>query len=262
MRSSLTRIRWGARVAPVETTTTASDRLERPDLLGLLQGVPDFRSRRGVRHALAVLLAVALAAVLTGARSFAAIGEWAADTDPAVLSKLGVKAARIPGEATLRRAVAGVDAALLSRVVGAFLFTRTGTVAGRRVIAVDGKTVRGARAGATPAPHLVAAYDHDTGVVLGQLAVAARSNEIPTVRDLLGCFDLTGVVVTADAMHTQTDTATVIIAAGGHYVLQVKANQKGLYQACKALPWADIPQVRRNCQDLWIGGLRGVSVSS
>lgn len=243
MSSSLTRARTGARVVPVETTPTAPARLERPDLLELLEGVPDFRARRGVRHVLAVLLAVALAAVLTGARSFVAIGEWATDTDPGVLERLGVKTARIPCEATLRRAVTGADAAMLARVVGAFLFTRTATVAGRRVIAVDGKTVRGARAGAAAAPHLVAAYDHDTGVVLGQLAVAAKSNEIPTVRDLLACFDLSGVVVTADAMHTQTGTADLIIAGGGHYVLQVKANQKRLYQACKGLPWGDIPQV-------------------
>ena len=110
------------------------------------------------------------------------------------------------------------------------------------MIAIDGKTVRGARTrpdGA--APHLVAAFDHDAGVVLGQLAVAAKSNEIPCVRDLLACFDLTDTIVTLDAMHTQTDTATAITGAGGHYVLTVKGNTPTLRRKLKALPWKDIP---------------------
>jgi Transposase DDE domain len=76
------------------------------------------------------------------------------------------------------------------------------------VIAVDAKTVRGARCATTLAPHLVAAFDHASGTMLGQLATAAKSNQIPTVPTLLAAFDLklNGVLVTVDAMHTQTDT--------------------------------------------------------
>jgi hypothetical protein len=58
------------------------------------------------------------------------------------------------------------------------MWTRTSMVAGRRVIAIDGKTTRGARTATDPAPHLVAAMDHATAVVLGQLAVTAKSNEL------------------------------------------------------------------------------------
>ncbi|MFZ1288193.1 MAG: ISAs1 family transposase, partial [Candidatus Phosphoribacter sp.] len=115
-------------------------------------------------------------------------------------------------------------------------------VAGARVIAIDGKTIRGARTRPEGrAPHLVAAFDHDAGVVLGQLAVTAKSNEIPCVRELLACFDLTNTTVTLDAMHTQTDTATAITGAGGHYVLTVKGNTPTLRRKLKALPWTDIP---------------------
>ena len=77
------------------------------------------------------------------------------------------------------------------------------------MIAIDGKTVRGARRRDRGAPHLVAALDQASGTVLGQLAVAAKSNEIPAVRTLLAGFDLAEVVVTVDAMHTQHDTALV-----------------------------------------------------
>jgi predicted transposase YbfD/YdcC len=120
------------------------------------------------------------------------------------------------------------------------MWTRTRMADGRRVIAIDGKTVRGARTADRPAPHLVPAFDHATGTVPGQLAIAAKSNEIPAVRTLLAGLDLTGVVVTVDAMHTQADTATAITGARGDYVFTVKANQPSLYAACKHLPWRDV----------------------
>lgn len=197
-----------------------------------------------MRHALPVILAVAIAAVLAGARSFTAIGEWVGDQADQTLAALGAPGPDRPSESAIRRLLARLDANLLDRVVGAWMWTRTAVVAGRRVIAVDGKTVRGARSRGSagqPAPHLVAAFDHSAGTVLGQLAVGTKSNEIPTVRTLLGCFDLAGTVVTLDAMHTQTDTAQAIIDADGDYVLTIKNNQPGLYTACKALPWADVP---------------------
>ena len=82
---------------------------------------------------------------------------------------------------------------------------------------------------------------HDAGTVLGQVQVAAKSNEIPAVRTLLASFDLAGCVVTVDAMHTQHDTAKAITDAGGDYVFTVKANQRHLFAACKKLPWAQVP---------------------
>ncbi|WP_219068006.1 ISAs1 family transposase [Candidatus Mycobacterium methanotrophicum] len=95
------------------------------------------------------------------------------------------------------------------------MWTRTFTAGQRRVIAVDGKTVRGARTRRDgKAPHLVAAFDHGAGVVPGQVAVDAKSNEIPAVRTLLGHLDLDGAAVTLDAMHTQTDTASASAFAG------------------------------------------------
>ena len=220
-------------------------------LMNVLAQVPDPRHRRGVRHSLAGVVTVALSAVLAGSRSFAAIAQWAGELSGEDLARLGLIRASAPEETTFRRLLSRLDAALLDGLIGAFMWTRTTVVAGRRVIAIDGKTVRGARcvttdgsAHPTTVPHLVAALDHATGAVLGQLATAAKSNEIPTVRTLLASFDLSadgGVVVTVDAMHTQTDTATAITAAGGDYVFTVKANQPKLYAACKNLPWRDVP---------------------
>ena len=113
-------------------------------LLALLGRVSDPRDPRGVRHPLAGVLAVGIAAVLAGARSFTAIGEWAAEATDELLNSLGATRCA-PDEATFRRLFAKVDADTLDRLLGAFMWTRAGVVNGRRVIAIDGKTLRGAR---------------------------------------------------------------------------------------------------------------------
>ena len=118
--------------------------------------------------------------------------------------------------------------------------TRTGTVEGRTVIAVDGKTMRAARLGQASAPHLLSALDHATGAVLTQARVADKSNEIPALPILLEPLSMDGVVVTADAMYTQVDTAEWIRDQGGHYVLTVKGNQKTLHRTLD-LPWKKVP---------------------
>jgi predicted transposase YbfD/YdcC len=231
-------------------TATACAQPVRPaslsGLLTVLEQVPDPRARRGVRHPWRGLIAAGLAGVVAGAKSFAAIAEWVADQAPETLAMLGLTGSRPPSEPTIRRSFTAVDADELDRLLGAWMWIRTGTSPdGRRVIALDGKTVRGARdhqQQPSTAPHLVSAYDHGTGAVLGQLAVSAKSNEIPAVRLVLQGFDLDGVVVSVDAMHTQTDTAELITNAGGQYVFTVKGNTPTLLTACKALPWKDVPE--------------------
>ncbi len=191
-----------------------------------------------VRHPVVALIAVAVCAVVAGARGFTAIGEWARDAGPVELGRLGLRSAA--DESTFRRLFALLGADLLDRVLGAWTATRAALVEGRRVIAIDGKTVRGARTATRAAPHLVAALCHETGAVVGQVAVADKSNEIPAARDLLAVLDVQGAVVTMDAMHTQHETAAAITDAGGDYVFTVKGNQKHLYAQLKALPWAQV----------------------
>jgi predicted transposase YbfD/YdcC len=212
-------------------------------LLDLLAQVPDPRRKRGRRHPLAGLLAVGIAAVIAGSKSFAAIGQWAADAGPEVLAVLGsVRGAA--EESTFRRAFALVSPDVLDQVLGAWLHTRAVRAGGRLVIAIDGKTVRGAKSRGRKAPHLVAALAHGIGAVLGQVAVEEKSNEIPAVRELLKAFaDLSGVVLTIDAMHTQHDTAQLILGRGADYVMTVKANTPTLHRQLRKLPWSRIPSV-------------------
>ena len=223
------------------STTTA---LSRQPLTQVLRNITDPRNRRGVRHNLSTVLSLAVTGVLAGCRSLTAIWEHATDLTAADLRSLGVEAGQaLPSESTIRRVLQDLDPADVDAHVRSWLCTRTGTINGRRVIAVDGKTMRAARTSKDPAPHLLAALDQATGAVLTQQRVAGKSNEIPALRELLEPLNLDGVVVSADAMHTQVDTAQWIRDQGGRYVLTVKGNQKTLRRTLKALPWKQVPSV-------------------
>lgn len=77
--------------------------------------------------------------------------------------------------------------------------------------------------------------------MLGQVDVAAKTNEIPMFTTVLGRLDLAGAVVTADALHAQRGHASWLQEAGAHYVLTVKRNQPHLHAQLAALPWRDVP---------------------
>jgi hypothetical protein len=115
---------------------------DRARLLPVLGAVPDPRARRGVRHQLAVILGLAVCAVLTGARSFTAIAEWAADADQETRDALGITGV-VPCESTFRRTLQHLDADALDAAAGSWAQRRTALAPGRRMIAVDGKTLRG-----------------------------------------------------------------------------------------------------------------------
>jgi predicted transposase YbfD/YdcC len=228
-----------------------------PGLREHLAEVPDPRDPRGVRHMLTSLLLVAVAAVLAGARSFTAIGEWAADAPPRVLAALGVRYDPLgrrfqpPDEATIRRVLEAVDAASLEAAVGSWLAARLRAgrpPAGagqreRRAVAVDGKAVRGTRhaSGDGQARHLLAAVDQQAGAVLAPAEVDGKTNEITCFAPLLAPLDLAGAVVTADALHAQREHAEFLVAGkNAHYILAVKSNQPRLDAQLKSLPWRQV----------------------
>jgi predicted transposase YbfD/YdcC len=212
-----------------------------PALLAVLARVVDPRHRRGVRHRLVVILSLAVCAVLAGARSFTAIAEWAADADEQTLARLGVSRAA-PSESTFRRTLQRLDADAFDDLAGQWAAARTAPGPGsRRVIAVDGKTLRGSGHGERDSRHLLAAFDHVHGVVLGQVEVGAKTNEIPLFSTLLDGIEISGTVITADALHAQREHATYLARRGAGYLLIVKRNQPGLHAQLAALPWREVP---------------------
>jgi predicted transposase YbfD/YdcC len=183
------------------------------------------------------LLCAAVAAVLTGARSLLAISEWIADAPQQVLGTFGFAIdpltgfRPVPHAATVRRLLHRIDGDALDAALCAYLQARTPLVSQpeakrtvRRVIAVDGKVVRGSRTKTATAIQLLAAMDHH-GVVLAQRQIAAKSNEIPSFQPLLGPLDLENAVLTTDALHTQHDHGAYLIGRGAHYMAVVKKNQ-------------------------------------
>jgi predicted transposase YbfD/YdcC len=207
--------------------------------------VPDPRARRGVRHRLVTVLAVSVCAVLAGSRSLIAIAEWAADLPEQVRGAVGIVAGP-PCESTIRRVLGALDADGLDQVVGAWAASQLPAQVGRRALAVDGKTLRGSAytgsgsGQAHAARHLLAAVDHDTRTVLGQVDVDGQTSEIAAFGPLLQHLDLTGVVVTADALHTQRDHVTYLHQRGAHWIFTVKGNQPTLHRQLRDLPWRGI----------------------
>lgn len=226
----------------VDESTAVDGVFERvpSDLVEALERVVDPRARRGVRHRFGTILAIGVCAVLAGARSFTSIGEWAEDLTPTVRRRLGL-GRRVPCESTIRRALQRVDAVGLDRVVSAWLAARITTGQTLPVIAIDGKTARGARSGDERAVHLLAAFEAGSGVVLGQSEVDGKTNEITAFAPLLDRVTITGAIVTADALHTQRAHADYLIGRGAHYLLTVKGNQPSLLAQLRRLPWADVP---------------------
>jgi predicted transposase YbfD/YdcC len=203
--------------------------------------------------------------VLAGARSFAAIAEWATDAPQPVRAALGARRDApdhwaVPAEATIRRTLGRLDANALAAAVGAWLADRQrhdrGDSAGhaqrqrlrQRAVAIDGKTLRGARApdGDGRPVHLLAAMDHTTRAVLAQRQVGGAPEEVPAFAPLLAPLDLAGVVVTTDALQTHPQAAEFLVTSKqAHYLFVVKANQPTLLDRCQRLPWHRVPESDR-----------------
>ena len=241
------------------------------DLLQRFAQVSDGRRDQGRIHPVAVVLALCAAAVVAGMASFTAIAGWATDVPAEVLVKLYGRRSDPPSKATIWRVVTGADAATVDAVIGAWLLAQAAAldtaarevvgevVAGEVVgpgtdretpellaIMVDGKAVRGATDAEGNQTHLLAAATHDDALVVGQVEVGAKSNEIPQFAPLLDTLaaagvDLAHTVITADALHTQRAHADYLHERGAGFVFTCKHNQPRLFAALDALPWAQTP---------------------
>jgi predicted transposase YbfD/YdcC len=242
-------------------------------LVSRLAQVPDHRARRGLRHPLVVVLVLAACATLVvGSDSMAAIWQWVARSPQDKLARIGARRDSltglytVPSERTFRRVLNNLDtdaldaatcgwaAAVVSGDAPAPEIPRTpGPVereerrAARRAAehpapagllpgaAVDGKALCGARTG-TGRVFLVGAIAHESGVVLGQRQVADKRGEGAAARDLLTSLEVSGMVLTLDALHTTKTTARLIThELHAHYVLVLKGNQPLAHQAAQAL---------------------------
>ncbi|MFY7064670.1 ISAs1 family transposase [Nocardiopsis changdeensis] len=204
-----------------------------------LARLADPRSPQGRRHSLASVVLCALCAMLAGARHLRAIGQWADAAPQHTLTQLGCRsscpalgARSAPSPATIRRVLLALDPETLAAL------TRPDTL---EVVAVDGKTLRGSATATEVAVHLLAALTPDRHLA-AQVRALAGTSEIDALAVLLAGVNLAGVVVTADALHTQADTVTHLVQdLHADYVLTVKRNQRTLFAQLRTLPWAQAP---------------------
>lgn len=211
-------------------------------LFDLFNTMTDPRRKAGRRYPLACVLSICAAAVLSGAKDYQAIADFAEG-----LSKQQRRRLRcwrnphtgryeVPTKTTFWNVLSAIDPAALDRRLGQWLCRLEG--AATDALAIDGKTVKGAWAGQDRQLHLFSAFAHDSAVVYSQCAVDEKSNEITHVDTLLAEVELDGKVVSADAMHTQRRTAHYLVQErGADYVFTIKSNQpEMLAKAQKLLP--------------------------
>jgi predicted transposase YbfD/YdcC len=215
------------------------DHAEYTSLSDAVARVADPRQARGKRYPWWVLTRLLVAALASGQPHVRAMGQWVHEHAETLSAELGWPG-RLPSEATLRRALRAVDPeeleTHLATWVEQWLVTEPAGLVGH---ALDGKWLRGTAAHGA-AVQLLSLVRHD-GVVRGQRAVAATTNEIATAPQLLAERVGSGMVITADALLTQRALAAQIVAQGGDYLLMVKGNQPLLKREINELfalaPW-------------------------
>jgi hypothetical protein len=211
----------------------------------------DPRARRGKRHLLASILATAALATLAGERGPKGFAAFAAYLTQPQRRHLRCRANKhtglldVPSEPTFRRAFKRLDRAGFHTVLADWLAEHDPEKL--TAVAVDGKTVKGARQKDGRPVHLMSAVSHTTQRLLNQIPIAEKSNEIPAFRPLLEALPLRGVVVTADAEHCQRAHAQFLVyEKDAEYLFLAKGNQPTLEALAQAkLPGAFPPQAGR-----------------
>ena len=194
----------------------------------------DPRGRKGVEHPFLSIVMIAILATIGGASGWEDIETYGESHEQWLSSFLSLPRG-IPHADTYRRVFERIEPAALEQCFYKWVRQIVDTC-GAQVIPIDGKTVKGSydRNKQQSSLHLVSAWASEHRILLGQVKVASKSNEITAIPALLQLLDISGSVITIDAMGTQHAIAKQIIAKGGDYVLCLKANHPTLWAAVKA----------------------------
>lgn len=194
------------------------------------KALPDPRAGNALLHPLIDIVVIALCAVICGANDWTDVEEFG-HTHEAWLRQFLELPYGIPSHDTFSRVFARLDPRAFERCLESWVHAVVHSLRGQPV-ALDGKTLRGSynHYRGQEAIQTVSAWLVGAELALGHRKVAEGSHEIPTVQELLTWLDVQGCVVTADALHCQTETAQRIVERGGEYVLPVKDNQPTLRQ--------------------------------
>ncbi len=198
-----------------------------------LSGLTDYRKPKGVRYPLALLAVLALLAKFAGQNTFEEIAEWTKGHCLELVDFLGLSRPTMPHAVTFSRVLGDkLNVIELEGLIGEYFKGQIGPQIPQRgsvTLSIDGKTLRGTiPSGHKQGVHLMAAYLPKQGVVIAQIEVGAKTNEITAAPKLLKMVNLSGVVITGDAMQAQRELSVQVVRDGGDYLWLVKANQAGL----------------------------------
>jgi predicted transposase YbfD/YdcC len=203
------------------------------------QGLEDPREQNLIEHKLLDIIGLTLCAVICGAESWVEIELYGKTKEEWLRSFLALPNG-IPSHDTIARVFAALDPKALGKCLMSWVKSVAQLQSGE-VIAIDGKSLRQSyeSGGKRGVIHLVSAWASQNRLVLGQVKVDEKSNEITAIPQLLDVLDVNGCLVTIDAMGTQTAIAEQIIERGGDYVLSLKGNQPNLHQdVVQLFDWA------------------------
>jgi len=191
-------------------------------LLLFCNTITDTRSKHGKRYQTGPLLSFCLLAIFSGMNSYNKICTWGKSLTTKQLADL--KVWRAPSVSAIRSFILSLKANEVDQKITEW-FLGSDSLCGL-ALALDGKTLRGSHDGEKKALQLLSMVTHDEGVVIAQEQVADKTNEIPVAQKLLRDLDIRGSIITGDALHTQTETATIIVREKeADYVFTVKGNQ-------------------------------------
>ncbi len=191
--------------------------------------MPDFRINRRKQHLLTDIITITIAGVICGMESYDDIEDFAVFRQDWFKTFLELPGG-IPSHDTINRVFSNMDPARFEACfrnwVDAVLESHPG-----QLISIDGKTIRGAKSHGIKSPiHMVSAWASDSNMVLGQVRVNEKSNEITAIPELLNSLFIKGNIISMDAMGCQQEIAACIVKAEGDYLLGVKNNQPALHQ--------------------------------
>ena len=192
---------------------TATKQPRDESLVEAMARVPDPRSRQGLRYELEKVLALAVCAMACGARSLYAISQWGREHRELVCETLQIAHGETPCVATLHRVFRQLDVQAFEAILGEWLRAR-GLQAGEG-IALDGKTLRGIHGEQLAGVHLIAAFAHESGIVLDQQAAPGKGCELQATREILKRLEVRGHVVTGDALLAQRNVCRRIVKKKG-----------------------------------------------
>ena len=196
----------------------------------VLEGIEDTRRTRSVMYPLHEVLIIMLLAVICGATSYAKVEMFGKSKQEWLKFFLKLEYG-IPDACTFRNIIREIDTQKLHTLFCEWMKSVVSELTG--VIAIDGKTARRTQDKAKRPLHVVSAFSSECELVMGQLACDEKSNEITVIPKLLDLLEVSGCIITIDAMGTQKNIAEKIISKNADYILSLKDNQKTLFRDAK-----------------------------